>query len=221
MNARRPFNVVLVCTANVCRSPIGELLLRQAVIDRWGPTSTDAWKITSAGTAARPGDPIHPHARRVLGERGIVAGDFRSRPLDEETMLAADLVLTATRKQRALAVSLASAAVGHTFTLRQFARLSESVADIADDDPAAQGSRLVAAARLARSTAPVTQGSHDDIVDPIGQPIQSFRVCATVIDRAITTLLAPMQRSVPADGQVRDDLEPRHTGRRARGRATT
>lgn len=72
-NARqRPTRVLFLCTGNSARSQIAE-----ALAERLGAGSIEAY---SAGSRPKP---LHPHAARVMGERGIDIADRRSKHLGE------------------------------------------------------------------------------------------------------------------------------------------
>ena len=59
-------SVLFVCTAKVCRSPMAEGLFRARLGEDAG-----RWRVESAGTWARNGDPAASRAQLVLQERGI------------------------------------------------------------------------------------------------------------------------------------------------------
>lgn len=88
MSAPRPYRVLVVCTGNTCRSPMGEALLRRLLAE----AGIEA-EVRSAGTHAAPGWPAHPLAGAVAGEAGLDLGGHASRPLTRELMRWADTVL--------------------------------------------------------------------------------------------------------------------------------
>jgi protein-tyrosine-phosphatase len=73
-------HVLFVCTGNVCRSPMAELLFREQVKGR------PEYVVGSAGVGAMPGQPASKHTADLLKESGIDAANFRSRPLTYELM---------------------------------------------------------------------------------------------------------------------------------------
>ena len=113
-----PVDVLLLCTGNLCRSPLAEHLLRARLAGR-GIAHEVA--IRSAGTLARRGDPMHPHALAVLAARGIDGSGFQTTPLDERAVAGADVVVGMAREHRAAAVSLRPALVNGAFTLGELA----------------------------------------------------------------------------------------------------
>jgi len=84
-------SVLLVCTANMCRSPMAEGILRRMAGD------SGAWRIESAGTWGFNGNPASTNAQRVLSMRGIDISLHRSRQITAEIMQDFTLILTMTR----------------------------------------------------------------------------------------------------------------------------
>jgi protein-tyrosine phosphatase len=184
------FRVLFVCTANHCRSPIAEQLLRYTVSQKFG--SSDAWQVESAGTDIPGAWPLHESAAAVLAERIPDVADHVSTSLDVATVRSADLVLTATRRHRSVVASTVPAAIGRSFTILQFARLCAEVSSISGVDPGELGRHLVVEAKLARSTLQPVPGDQDDLPDPMGQPIDQFRICADRVQTAIDAILRPL-----------------------------
>jgi protein-tyrosine phosphatase len=162
--------MLFVCRANLCRSAMAERLARAFGL-----------AADSAGTHAVPGHPMPEHAAAVLRERGADPAGFASRRVAPAMLTGADLVLTATRAERAYCVTLAPATAPRTFTLRQYGRYAAALPGAAPPTPAA-----IAAVR-GRLQPGSAEG--DDLDDPYGGPIEGFRVCADRIE-AILRLLA-------------------------------
>jgi protein-tyrosine phosphatase len=171
------FAVLVVCHANLCRSPLVERLLSHALSRRPG------FAVASAGTHAHDGLSMHPHTAQVLREWGADHTGFRSRLLTPEVIAEADLILTAERSQRAQCVSLQPAAIGRAFTLRQFGRLAAAVdpARLTGATPADRMLALVGEANLERAAFQPVRPDEDDLVDPIGGPVDGFRECARLV----------------------------------------
>jgi protein-tyrosine phosphatase len=180
------FTILVVCTANLCRSPIAQFLLASAIRDDAALAGT--WRVSSAGTHATPGSPMHPLADAVLTERGVPHAPFRTRVLTAEAVAAADLVLTATREHRRRVVELAPNTVRRAFTLREFGRLARVLPDTAGQG-SDRGARLVAQVPMARSLSVPASPDDDEIPDPIGGRLRAFRRCADLIERAVTEVV--------------------------------
>lgn len=84
--------IVFVCTGNICRSPMGEALLRHELARR----GCDDVEVTSCGTWASAPQPATAHAVQALRGRGIDLEPHRSRALDAAELEEADLVLAMT-----------------------------------------------------------------------------------------------------------------------------
>jgi protein-tyrosine phosphatase len=83
-----PRQILFICTANVCRSPMAEAIFN-ALAEEGGL----AWRAASAGVAALEGEDITPNARAALEEVGIYTREHRARQVDEAMLGEADLVL--------------------------------------------------------------------------------------------------------------------------------
>jgi protein-tyrosine phosphatase len=81
-------NILFVCTANVCRSPMAGAIFNVLAEKRKLP-----WRAKSAGVAALEGEDITPNARAALEEVGIHLEEHRARQVSEALLQAADLVL--------------------------------------------------------------------------------------------------------------------------------
>jgi protein-tyrosine phosphatase len=184
------FRVLVVCTANHCRSPIGQQLLAHDARERFG--DRDRWLIESAGTNIPGRWPLHPYAATVLAERLPEVAEHESIQLSPALIARADLVLTATRQHRSAVVSSLPAAIGRTFTILQFARLCDEVPPISDSDTGNLGQELVVQARLARSSVQPVPGEQDDLPDPMGRGLQDFRLCADRLQNSIDRILRPL-----------------------------
>lgn len=120
------FQILHVCVANQCRSPIGEHITRH-VLTRALPDGHRAWGVGSAGTQASDDQPMHRYSVRALRGLGVDPDGFRSRRLTPEIALGADLILTATGAERDFVISKVPATLPTAFTLLEFARLVTAV----------------------------------------------------------------------------------------------
>lgn len=193
------FRVLVVCTANHCRSPMGQQMLASAAAHRFGDGS---WQVDSAGTNIPGPWPIHEHAATVLTHRLGQVARHTSQPLSAAVIGAADLILTASRRQRGIVVKAVPAAIGRTFTIRQFARLSDAVgarpAGAGPADADELGRWLVTEAKLARSSLQPVPGDEEDLPDPMGGTVADFEVCADRLQDAIDRILRPLPAGVPS-----------------------
>jgi protein-tyrosine phosphatase len=102
--------ILVVCTGNICRSPMAASLLRRHL-----PQRADG--IGSAGLAALVDHPIDPLAGEVLAAHGFDAAAHRARQATRDTLLASDLVLAMDAGHLARMQALAPEATGRIFLL--------------------------------------------------------------------------------------------------------
>jgi protein-tyrosine phosphatase len=197
MTAER-FGILIVCHANLCRSPMAEWLTRAAIAGQLG-AEADRFEVASAGTHAWTSRPMHPLAAEVLREQGIDGTGFRSRRLTEGLVKRADLVLTATRRQRSECVELDTSAVHRTFTLPQFGRYGAAMLPldmVAVWPPQRRLQAIIEQVPVVRGALPVASADADDLPDPVQSPITVFRRCAAEIQSVVDVmigLIAPIQ----------------------------
>jgi protein-tyrosine phosphatase len=183
-----PLRILFVCTGNICRSPMGQMMLASRMRSALGDDAARLVEVTSAGTYGLIGHPIEPDALSALDELGVVPGEFAARELARDIVEQQDLVLTATREHRAAAVSMLPRASRWTFTIREFARLVDAV-DVQDSDgkvrdPVARARALIDAAASQRGYVRAASPADDDVADPYRRSIDAFRVAAQQIDEA-------------------------------------
>jgi len=90
-------HVLVVCTANQCRSPMAEGLIRARLA---AEGRQDRVSVASAGTWADDARSATPNAVATMAERGIDIADHRSSEIDAAQLDSADLVLVMTGGHR-------------------------------------------------------------------------------------------------------------------------
>lgn len=158
---RRPeLRILLVCTANVCRSPLAQTLL-QARLRETGLARRVG--VGSAGTrVASPGRRPDPRVLRLLVEAGVSVGRIRARQLGARLLAEQDLVLVMESAQLG-EVEAIGGSLGAPAELRQ---LGEFLPE------AAGASRI------------------PEIPDPYFSDGAGFRAVYQQVDRAVTGLVA-------------------------------
>lgn len=78
----KPNKITVICTANICRSPLGERLLAQALSKE--KDSARQLQVVSAGVAAAFGNAASNFSVDVLKEEGIDLSDHKSQPLTQQ-----------------------------------------------------------------------------------------------------------------------------------------
>ena len=87
--------VMTVCTGNICRSPMAEIVLRHHLeaAGLGGHVAVDSTGISDE----EHGRPVDRRARTALEARGYVVGDHRARRVRADELPARDLVLAMTQ----------------------------------------------------------------------------------------------------------------------------
>ena len=200
------FTVLMVCTGNICRSPLAEQLLRAQAASANLPIT-----VTSAGTGAMVGREMTAQAAELSAQYGALSTDHAPTQLTESIIAGADLILTATREHRAAVVSMSPKAIRRTFTLTQFARLAPTlVALAAEHSPTSPAplvelvetpqdhlKSLLTHAAVARSLiSPPANATDDDITDPYKQSQSVYDEVAAEIHASVTTITRAFSASL-------------------------
>lgn len=190
-SARAPdrFGVLVVGGMNLCRSPAAERLLRAGLDGDVGV------EVASAGTHAAVDGEVPGPFVELLDAAGAPVDGHLPRELTTQLVRDADLVLTATRQERAEVVRQVPAALRRTFTLHELARVARAI-DPAELPDAATPERLRALVRTAAPqrgrTAPLDP-AEDDVLDPYGRDRrayeQAFEEVASAVDAVVATVL--------------------------------
>ena len=118
--------ILLVCTGNICRSPLAAAWLQRALTER----GVEGMDVSSAGTGAWDGAPVSEGAYLVGLERGLDLSAHRARLLTRELIEQADLVLTMARHHRARVDELGGE--GRVFVLGEYAGREGDEAEVSD-----------------------------------------------------------------------------------------
>src|SRR5687767_12553879 len=123
------FRILVVCTGNICRSPLAVQLLRARLPAAFPGHDSSFIEVTSAGTVALDGRRMEPAAIREATRLGVPdAREHRARLLVPEQIERADLVIAMAREHRDAVVEAVPRARRRTFTLIELARTLEAVA---------------------------------------------------------------------------------------------
>ncbi len=119
-------HVLLVCTGNICRSPLAEALLRRELEAR----GANEFKVTSAGTGAWEGAPASEGAYLVGLEHHLDLSGHKARLITRDMIRAVDVVLTMARHHRTRAQELGGE--GRVFLLGEYVGRAGPEAEVSD-----------------------------------------------------------------------------------------
>jgi protein-tyrosine phosphatase len=190
-------SILVVCTGNVCRSPIAEGMLRAALVLRVGD---DAPEVRSAGTIGWEGAGAMPESIEAAAERGLDIGSHVARRLTPPILDGADLILAMAQEHREELERVRPEVSERTFTLKELTRLVEDLPGPSDRDLTA---RVKAAAAL-RGSGFEGNELDEDIADPLGLPLDSYRAIAWELDAWIERLADGLYGPVPAPTRAGD-----------------
>ncbi len=166
--------VLVVCTANICRSPMAAALL-----ERHLAALGSSMRVVSAGIHATAA-PVAADAIAVMAERGLDISAHEARLLARDDVRYASVVLTMERAHVAHIVAMEPPAFAKTFCLRELVALaSQRGPRRAEEALDAWLARL----HLGRRAADVLRTGADlDVVDPFGRSRDAFERCAQELD---------------------------------------
>lgn len=102
------FFVLVVCTGNTCRSPMGELLMKQRLAEKVGCEIDELEQngviVASAGVAAVAGAQASSESVAAMNNRGLDLSSHLSQPVTPRLIRHADVILTMTHGHRAAIV---------------------------------------------------------------------------------------------------------------------
>lgn len=188
------FEILTVCTGNICRSPLTEVLLRTRLAN-FDPL------VRSAGTQGLDAAPMTAEAQRLsleLGGDPTYAAAHRSRFMAESDLASPDLILAMSREHRRRIVEYAPSRLRSAFTIREFARLAAETTDAeivaaadavgSDASPRVRAAVAAVAHRRGMSALPADPAD-DDVIDPYRRSWNTYQLSgsqlAPAVDQAV------------------------------------
>jgi protein-tyrosine phosphatase len=188
--------VLLVCTGNICRSPMAHGFLEERSRRLLG----GRLRVRSAGTWARPGFEATDEAVAAAAERGVDIANHRTTPFMPDLADWADVVITMTAEQRDEVLGAGPSAASRTFTLKELVSILGALPP-AEEPPTRERllARIGEADRLRREG--IAPGPADeDVADPLGLGMDAYRAAAWEIEELIdATVRGLAGQAVPAE----------------------
>ncbi|MHB1712378.1 MAG: arsenate reductase/protein-tyrosine-phosphatase family protein [Acidimicrobiales bacterium] len=175
-------DILVVCTANICRSPMTEVMLA-ARLEALGVSA----RVHSAGIL-RSGVAPPTEAVAAMAARGFDTSAHRSRQIDTDTVSKADLIIAMAREHVRHTVVLSPAAFPRTLTLKELVRFGEQAGPRRDGQ--ALGAWSADMARGRERDMLLGDDPEDDVDDPIGGTPQMYAATAAEIDGLVRRLVA-------------------------------
>jgi protein-tyrosine phosphatase len=175
--------ILVVCTANQCRSPLTAAALARRAADAGLPV-----EVRSAGIKAVAGLPATPPTVEAGRRIGLDLSGHVSTPLHGTVVHGSDLVIGLERRHVQEIVLEDPRAFPRAYTLKEFVRRGEQVGPRAPGQDLGEWLALVHRGRKPIDLLGVS--SDDDVADPTGSRAADHRTTAEEIDALSAEALA-------------------------------
>jgi glycine hydroxymethyltransferase len=199
--------ILLVCTGNICRSPMASGFITALLRDRMIHGVT----VESCGVSAWEGSAATPEAVAAMRERGLDISGHVARKMTRRIIDSADLILGMASEHRDAITRIARPAAARTFTLKELVHLLDSVGPLTQGETRDEQLRSATVrADAVRHAYPDLHLQDEDVADPLGLGLETFRAVAWEIGALcqglIEVVFGSQARPDVADrARVRDD----------------
>ncbi|MGP5709257.1 arsenate reductase/protein-tyrosine-phosphatase family protein [Brachybacterium alimentarium] len=179
-------SILVVCTGNICRSPVGEAMLASDL----AKVNID---VASAGTRALIGSAASPEARDYIKRTLDIHVSHQAVQLTARAAEESDLILTMTEEQRAWVTSRSPRTVRRTYTMLEFARL---LPELGKQNVHSSLSDLVRVSAPLRGRINIS-GAPNDIPDPYGGSPDDYSASFALVAEASRTVADEITEHLP------------------------
>lgn len=177
-------SALIVCTANVCRSPVAAALLARRlgyVVD----TDGQSWIVRSAGIGAFDA-PLDRDTLAAAAALDLDLSQHQPQPVDAAMLAEADLVVTMTREHVRALVAADASVWSKTFPLRELVQRATACSSVRNEGYVA----WLAAVGEGRKAADLLQASDaDDVADPYGRGRRANVAMVETVQRLVGELV--------------------------------
>lgn len=173
--------ILVVCTANQCRSPVAAAALRRRLAMRDARV-----EVESAGLGPS-GFPATAPTRDAAAVIGVDLSTHTSRRVDRDMVGRADLVITLERRHTREIVVLDARAWPRTFTLKEFVRRADAVGPRDERDSLAEWVERIHAGRQHHDV--LGASLDDDLPDPTVDPLADYDAMVREVDDLVDRLV--------------------------------
>jgi protein-tyrosine-phosphatase len=174
--------ILVVCTANQCRSPLTAVALQARAAAAGHPV-----RVESAGVAAVPGVAATSQTVDAALRLGYDLSGHTSTPLDPDAIAEADLVIGLERRHVQEVVVRSPGAFPKTYTLKELVRRGRAVGARDAGQPVAEWLAEVHTGR--RPTDLLGVSPDDDVADPTGSNSVDHLTTAEELDELSEVVL--------------------------------
>ena len=170
-------NIHFVCTGNLCRSPMAEVLLRHALESR----GCEDINVASSGTWAYYGRHATPEAITTAASRGADLSAHLSRPVEHDEITSADLVVAMTSVHVREILSLVPEVADRLVMMKE-------IKEITPAPSLPEASKQKRLGSLLQGRRPKRRRALD-VDDPMGLPIHAYERCVGELEDGIDALV--------------------------------
>jgi protein-tyrosine phosphatase len=184
-------DILFVCTGNMCRSPMAEVMLRRRLEERGIDAQVRSAGLTGTGSAA-----AEP-AVQAMREFGLDLAAHESRMLSAPMVECSDLVIGLAREHVREVVLVGPGAFGRTFTLKELVRRGHDLGCRNSDESVADWLSRLNAGRS--RVAHLGDSAADDVDDPIGRRAAVYERVADELSELVDQLV---ELAWPMDDEI-------------------
>jgi protein-tyrosine phosphatase len=147
--------------------------------------------VESAGTSGWDGGRPTAEAVEAAAEHQADISSHRARRLEADMAEAADVIVAMSTEHREAVEEMSADAAARTFTIKELVRVLDDFPGHPDDTGSAEERmrRAVSWARERRSSPEAPESAHEDIADPLGLSLASYRATAWELETLCQKLM--------------------------------